>query len=97
MDLADFTYRIPDELIADQPPKVRGQARLLTLDRKTGEFQDRSYPDIVEMLDSGDVLVINDTRVIRARLITEKVATGVKRQACSGTRHNRYSYTRIRF
>lgn len=42
MDLADFTYRIPDELIADQPPKVRGQARLLTLDRKTGEFQDRS-------------------------------------------------------
>lgn len=89
MDLADFTYRIPDELIADQPPKVRGQARLLTLDRKTGEFQDRSYPDIVEMLDSGDVLVINDTRVIRARLITEKVATGVKRELILVEKHGK--------
>lgn len=72
MKLADFDYRIPDELIADQPPKIRGQSRLLALSRQTGKIEDRSYNDIVDYFSAGDVLVINDTKVIKARLTTHK-------------------------
>lgn len=89
MDLADFHYHIPEDLIADQPPEVRGAARLLTLDRQTGEFADCAYPDIVELLDDGDVLVINDTKVIKARLITEKVSTDVKRELILVEKHGK--------
>ena len=89
MDLADFYYHIPEDLIADQPPEVRGAARLLALDRKTGKFEDRSYPDIVDLLEDGDVLVINDTKVIKARLITEKVSAGVKRELILVEKHGK--------
>lgn len=89
MDLSDFHYHIPEELIADQPPEVRGEARLLTLSRQTGKFEDRKYPDIVELLNAGDVLVINDTKVIKARLITEKVSTGVKRELILVEKHGK--------
>ena len=59
MRLSDFHYDIPHELIADQPPAVRGTSRLLALDRRTGAINDRHYPDIVDYLNAGDVLVIN--------------------------------------
>lgn len=72
MHLSDFHYTIPEELIAATPPKVRGTSRLLALDRKTGAISDRTYPDIADYLRAGDVLVINDTKVIKARLITHK-------------------------
>lgn len=70
MKLSDFHYDIPEELIATTPPERRGEARLLVLDRQTGALQDRRYGDIAEYLSSGDVVVINDTRVIKARLLT---------------------------
>lgn len=76
MQLSDFHYDIPEELIADQPPEIRGQARLLALNRKTGEIADKHYGDIVEFLNPGDVLVINDTKVIKARLIARKPSGG---------------------
>ncbi|TXG77525.1 S-adenosylmethionine:tRNA ribosyltransferase-isomerase, partial [Patescibacteria group bacterium] len=76
MQLSDFHYVIPDELIADQPPKVRGTTRLLTLDRITGNVADKKYADIVGLLSPGDVLVINDTKVIKARLIATKPSGG---------------------
>lgn len=76
MQLSDFHYTIPDELIADQPPEIRGQARLLALNRQTGAIADRQYADIVEYLESGDVLVINDTKVIKARLLAHKPSGG---------------------
>ncbi len=76
MQLSDFHYDIPHELIADQPPAVRGTSRLLTLNRRTGVINDRHYPDIVDYLNAGDVLVINDTKVLKARLRTRKSSGG---------------------
>lgn len=76
MQLSDFHYDIPEELIADQPPVVRGQARLLALNRRTGAIADKQYSDIVDYLNPGDVLVINDTKVIKARLIAHKPSGG---------------------
>lgn len=76
MQLSDFHYDIPDELIAATPPTVRGTSRLLVLDRQTDTITDRHYPDVVDYLQAGDVLVINDTKVIKARLITRKPSGG---------------------
>lgn len=76
MQLSDFHYHIPEELIAAHPPEVRGEARLLVLDRQTGEISDRMYPDVVDYLEAGDCLVINDTKVIKARLIAHKPSGG---------------------
>ncbi len=78
MQLSDFHYDIPDELIADYPPEVRGTSRLLVLHRGTGQLEDRAYPDIVDYLTAGDVLVINDTKVIKARLIATKPSGGTR-------------------
>lgn len=72
MNLSDFHYAIPDELIADTPPKTRGEARLLVLNKKTGVVEDRAYKDCINYFEPGDVLVINDTKVIKARLLTTK-------------------------
>lgn len=89
MQLSDFHYAIPDELIADKPPVVRGEARLLALNRQTGELADRMYADCVDYLNVGDVLVINDTKVIKARLIVEKVSNGAKRELILVEKHGR--------
>lgn len=69
MRISDFDYTLPDELIAQQPPKVRGQSRLLTLNKQTGAMADKAYADLVDYLQPGDVVVLNDTKVIKARLI----------------------------
>lgn len=76
MRLSDFHYDIPEELIAAHPPKVRGESRLLALDRLTGDISDRRYGDCVDYFEAGDVLVINDTKVIKARLIAHKPSGG---------------------
>jgi S-adenosylmethionine:tRNA ribosyltransferase-isomerase len=76
MRVSDFHYHIPEVLIATQPPTVRGEARLLVLDRATGAMSDRTYGDAVDYLNAGDVLVINDTKVIKARLIATKSSGG---------------------
>lgn len=86
MNLSDFHYNIPEELIADHPPAVRGEARLLVLDRQTGTYKDCAYTDVVDYLEPGDTLVINDTKVIKARLITHK-ATGGKRELVLVEKH----------
>ena len=78
MQLSDFHYDIPSKLIATVPPAVRGEARLLVLDRKTGDISDQNYPDILSHLNSGDLLVINDTRVIKARLLATKSTGGIR-------------------
>lgn len=76
MQLSDFHYRIPENLIAAHPPKVRGEAKLLVLDRTTGAVSDQMYPDVINYLEPGDCLVINDTKVIKARLIVHKPSGG---------------------
>ena len=69
MRVSDYSYTLPKDKIAQHPPALRGQSRLLVLDRAQGKLADRQYRDVGEYLDPGDVLVINDTRVIKARLI----------------------------
>lgn len=71
MQIADFDYNLPEEKIAKYPPKVRGEAKLLVLERNTGAISHRNYRDLVDYLGSGDVLVLNNTKVIKARLIAE--------------------------
>ncbi|MEI6850437.1 MAG: tRNA preQ1(34) S-adenosylmethionine ribosyltransferase-isomerase QueA [Candidatus Saccharibacteria bacterium] len=70
MKISDFNYNLPNSLIADIPPKIRGMSRLLVLNRKTGDVIDKKYFDIADYLQSGDVLVLNKTKVIKARLKT---------------------------
>ena len=71
----DFDYYLPEELIAQSPLLERDQARLLVLHKKTGEIEEKVFSDIIDYLNPGDALVINDTKVIPARLIGEKVDT----------------------
>ncbi|MGH8634677.1 MAG: tRNA preQ1(34) S-adenosylmethionine ribosyltransferase-isomerase QueA [Burkholderiales bacterium] len=76
MRLDDFDYKLPQELIAQFPPAERGASRLLHLDGRTGALSDRRFRDIVEWVAPGDVVVLNDTRVIKARLIGRKQTGG---------------------
>jgi S-adenosylmethionine:tRNA ribosyltransferase-isomerase len=72
----DFAYELPQELIAQAPLKERSGSRLLVLDGGTGKFQDRRLTDFPRLLESGDLLVFNDTRVIAARLMGMKATGG---------------------
>ena len=75
MSTEDFNYDLPEELIAQTPLKNREESRLLVMDRDTGEIEHKHFTDILEYLVPGDVLVINNTKVIPARLIGEKEET----------------------
>ncbi len=75
MQLADFDFDLPDELIAQLPPAVRGGSRLLHVDA-TGALHDRWFRDLPTLLRADDLLVMNDTRVIKARLFGQKDSGG---------------------
>ena len=76
MHLSDFDYELPPELIAQHPAAERSASRLLHLDGNTGSLRDLGFRDLVSLLDAGDVLVVNDTRVIKARLHGRKDTGG---------------------
>lgn len=76
MRTADFHYELPPELIAQEPAPRRDAARLLVLHRAEGRLEHRRFPDLLEYLRPGDVLVLNDSRVIPARLRGFKPASG---------------------
>lgn len=76
MKTEDFNYELPEELIAQTPLETRDQSRLMVLDKKTGETQDKHFYDIIDYLNPGDVLVLNDTKVLPARLHGIKEETG---------------------
>lgn len=76
MKTSDFYYDLPEELIAQDPLEDRSSSRLLVLDRKAGEREHRVFRELVEFLSPGDCLVVNNTRVIPARLMGVKVGTG---------------------
>ena len=75
MNKSDFYYDLPKELIAQTPLEKRDEARLLVLDKKTGDIEHKKFFDIIDYLEEGDTLVLNDTKVLPARLIGEKVDT----------------------
>lgn len=76
MNINEFDYELPKELIAQTPLKDRSSSRLLILNKNTGELKHEVFSNIINYLNKGDVLVLNDTKVIPARLIGEKEDTG---------------------
>lgn len=78
MKRQDFSFELPQELIAQDPLKDRSSSRLLVLDKETGEVSHHVFRDIIDYLNPGDCLVVNDTKVIPARLIGSKVGTDAK-------------------
>ena len=75
MKVEDFNYNLPEELIAQTPLEKRDSSRLLVLDKKTGEIEHKHFTDIINYLNEGDTLVLNDTKVLPARLIGVKEET----------------------
>ena len=78
MKTQDFYYHLPEELIAQDPLEDRSSSRLMVLNKETGNIEHHIFKEIIEYLNEGDCLVINDTKVIPARLIGEKEGTGAK-------------------
>lgn len=76
MKLSDFNYELPEELIAQDPLEKRDNSRLMVLHRDTGEIEHKHFYDVIDYLNPGDCLVINNTRVIPARLLGLKEGTG---------------------
>ncbi|MDR2336576.1 MAG: tRNA preQ1(34) S-adenosylmethionine ribosyltransferase-isomerase QueA [Candidatus Nomurabacteria bacterium] len=79
MKVSDYSYDLPENLIADFPATERGGSRLLVLERALGTILDKKYVDVVDFLRSGDVMVLNDTKVIKSRLRVIK-PNGVERE-----------------
>lgn len=75
---SEFYYDLPEELIAQEPVEPRDASRLLTLDKRTGRLTDGTFRDVRELLRPGDCLVLNDSRVLPARLLGHRAATGAQ-------------------
>lgn len=78
MNKSDFYYNLPEELIAQTPVEPRDHSRMLVYDRATGEIEHKHFYDIIDYLKAGDVLVINDTKVLPARIYGVKEGTDAK-------------------
>lgn len=78
MKTEDFDYELPEELIAQTPLEDRAASRLLVLDRETGAYEDKSFADILDYLRPGDALVLNETKVLPARIYGYRAETGGK-------------------
>ena len=87
MELKDYTYELPEDRIAAHPPKIRGTSRLIALNRKNGEITDSFYKNIADFFEKGDLLILNDTKVIKARLFTTK-ENGAERELVILERHS---------
>ena len=75
MELSEFNYELPEELIAQTPIEKRDESRLMILDKNTGKIEHKIFKDIIDYLEPGDCLVRNNTKVLPARLIGEKDVT----------------------
>lgn len=78
MKLEEFNYHLPEELIAQTPLKNRSESKLMVLNKETGEIEHRHFYEIIDYLNEGDVLVINDTKVIPSRIYGNKIDTNAK-------------------
>ncbi len=84
MKTSDFYFELPEELIAQDPLKERSGSRMLVLDKRTGEIKHEAFKNIVNYLEPGDCLVLNNTKVLPARLLGVKEDTGASAQKTSG-------------
>ena len=78
MDISEFDYELPEDLIAQEPIERRDESRLMVIRKESEEVSHRNFKDLVEYLKPGDALVVNDTRVIPARLLGLKAGTGAQ-------------------
>ena len=78
MKLSQFKFKLPNELIAQQPANERDESRLLVLNRKTGEIEHRLFKDVIDYFDEGDLMIMNDTKVFPARLYGNKEKTNAR-------------------
>jgi S-adenosylmethionine:tRNA ribosyltransferase-isomerase len=78
MKLSQFSFDLPEELIAEYPSENRDEARLMVINRKTGEIEHKLFKDIITYVDEGDVMVMNNTKVFPARMYGNKEKTGAK-------------------
>ncbi len=78
LPISAFDYALPRELVAQYPPQRRDESRLLVLDRLGSSIQHKRFPDLLELLHPGDVLVLNETKVLPARLLGQRADTGGK-------------------
>lgn len=81
MLVSDFHFDLPEELIAQSPPEVRGSSRMLVLDRATGHYRDDVFLNLPELLQPGDLLILNDSRVLPARLYATRARSGHTQQS----------------
>jgi S-adenosylmethionine:tRNA ribosyltransferase-isomerase len=89
MRIDDYSYALPVQAIAQKPPKVRGRSKLLVLDHLTGQIRHQSYTDLIDYLVPGDLLILNDTKVIKARLLCKNEA-GNERELLLLERHGEF-------
>jgi S-adenosylmethionine:tRNA ribosyltransferase-isomerase len=85
LGVGDFDFELPEELIAQEPPADRGQSRMLVLDRATGAFEDSHFSALPALLKSGDLLVLNESRVIPARLYARRTLVREREKSGSPT------------
>ncbi len=78
MKLSEFRFHLPQELVADRPPKQRDESRLMILNRKTQTIEHKTFRDMIDYFDDGDSLILNNTKVFPARLYGRKEKTGAK-------------------
>ncbi len=76
MRVEEFDYHLPEELIAQQPVDIRDESRLMVLHKNDGEVEHKTFKNIIDYLDEGDLLVLNNSKVIPARIFGKKVPTG---------------------
>jgi len=87
MLVSDFHYDLPEDLIAQTPPAIRGTSRMLTLDRHTGAFADNVFTDLPQLLKPGDLLILNDSRVLPARLYATRAGLTTQHNSPTPTGH----------
>jgi S-adenosylmethionine:tRNA ribosyltransferase-isomerase len=87
MLVSDFHYDLPEDLIAQQPPAMRGSSRMMTLDRHSGAYTDRNFADLPSLLQRGDLLVLNDSRVIPARLFATRAGLNTQHNSPTPSGH----------
>ena len=78
MKLSDFSFDLPDELIAEYPSDNRDEAKLMVIHRETGKIEHKLFKDIINYFSEGDVMIMNNTRVFPARMYGNKEKTGAK-------------------
>lgn len=88
MRVSDYDYELPEERIALFPPKTRGTSRLLVLNSKSGAIEHRTYGDVADYLNPGDVVVLNNTKVIKARLVATNAEGKIRELLLLEDHHN---------